>query len=55
MCKSSAKQTKHDPPLLINLNEDPGELNPLNAKESPYKEIVQTIDEVGSKYILLYT
>ncbi|XP_065912203.1 arylsulfatase A-like isoform X2 [Dysidea avara] len=50
MCKGSAKETRHDPPLLFNLNEDPGELNPLNVKESPYKEIVQTIDEIKAKF-----
>ena len=48
MCRPSTKETKHDPPLLFNLDYDPGELNPLNTKESPYKEILQTINEVGN-------
>ena len=37
---------EHDPPLLFNLNYDPGELNPLGTKESPYKEVLNTINEV---------
>lgn len=46
VCRRSTTQTKHDPPLLFNLNDDPGELNPLNTNEIPYKEILQTINEV---------
>lgn len=48
MCRNSANLTQHDPPLLYNLNHDPGELNPLDAEQSPYKEIVAEIDEVSS-------
>jgi len=47
VCKVSAGTVQHDPPLLFNLNYDPGELNPLGTKESPYKEILETIDGVG--------
>ena len=47
-CKSTSKLAKHDPPLLYDLNHDPGELNPLDATQSPYKEIVKEIDEVSS-------
>ncbi|XP_065912199.1 arylsulfatase A-like isoform X2 [Dysidea avara] len=50
MCRPSTKETKHDPPLLFNLDYDPGELNPLNTKESPYKEILQTINEIKAKF-----
>ena len=46
-CKASTKTVKHDPPLLFNLNYDPGELNPLNTVESPYNDVVKTINEVG--------
>jgi len=45
-CKSSAGTVQHDPPLLFNLDYDPGELNPLNTTESPYKDIVKTITKV---------
>ena len=38
--------SKHDPPLLYDLNHDPGELNPLKTTESPYKEILAEIDKV---------
>lgn len=48
MCRPSTKLTQHNPPLLYNLNHDPGELNPLNATLSPYKEIVEEIDKVSS-------
>ena len=44
------KVIKHDPPLLYDLNQDPGELNPLKITESPYKEILAEIDKV--KYII---
>lgn len=55
MCRSSANITKHDPPLLYNLNHDPGELNPLRTTESPYKEILAEIDQVSPiKYMHLY-
>ena len=47
VCRRSTTQTKHDPPLLFNLNDDPGELNPLNTNEIPYKEILQTINGVS--------
>ena len=42
---------KHDPPLLYDLNHDPGELNPLKTTESPYKEILAEIDKV--KYVCI--
>lgn len=47
ICKSSSKVTKHDPPLLYDLNHDPGELNPLTTTESPYKEILAEINQVS--------
>ncbi|XP_065912196.1 arylsulfatase A-like [Dysidea avara] len=49
-CKASAGTVKHDPPLLFNLNYDPGELNPLNTTESPYNEIVKTINKIKEKF-----
>ena len=45
MCRGNL--TKHDPPLLYDLNHDPGELNPLRTEESPYKEIVAEINKVS--------
>ena len=48
MCRHSAKLVQHDPPLLYNLNHDPGELNILNATQSPYNEIVKEINKVSS-------
>ena len=48
MCRKSATLVQHNPPLLYNLNHDPGELNPLNATQFPYKEIVNEIDKVSS-------
>ena len=48
ICRKSSELTPHDPPLLYNLNHDPGELNPLGTTESPYKEIVAEIDKVRS-------
>ena len=53
-CKASAGTVKHDPPLLFNLNYDPGELNPLNTTESPYNEIVKTINKVSIVLIIVY-
>ena len=47
-CRHTAKQQQHDPPLLYNLNHDPGELNVLNATKSPYNEIVKEINMVSS-------
>jgi len=52
MCRPSANLTKHDPPLLYNLNHDPGELNPLGTTESPYKEILVEIDQVNHMYCI---
>ena len=46
-CKFTAGTVKHDPPLLFNMNNDPGELNPLDTEEPPYSEIVKTINEVN--------
>ena len=46
-CKASARTVKHDPPLLFNLNYDPGELNPLNTTEPPYNDVVKAINKVG--------
>ena len=47
ICRPTSPLVQHDPPLLYNLNQDPGELNPLNATESPYDEIVAEIDQVN--------
>ena len=48
MCRSSAKLVQHDPPLLYNLDHDPGELNLLNATQFPYNKIVEEINKVSS-------
>lgn len=50
MCRPSTKLTQHNPPLLYNLNHDPGELNPLNATLSPYKEIVEEINKIKANF-----
>ena len=55
MCKNPRNITKQDPPLLYDLNQDPGELNPLRTTRSPYKEILAEIDQVSPlKYMQLY-
>jgi len=46
-CKVTAGTVEHDPPLLFNVNTDPGELNPLDTEEPPYNEIVKTINKVN--------
>lgn len=54
MCKNPKNITKHDPPLLYDLNHDPGELNPLRTTRSPYKEILAEINQVSLiKYMQL--
>jgi len=45
MCRPFTRQAEHDPPLLFNLDYDPGELDSLDTTD--YEEILQTIDEVG--------
>ena len=45
-CNYTENATHYDPPLLYNLNQDPGEMNPLDTSGSPYIEIVDTINQV---------
>ena len=54
MCNGSTGLTKQDPPLLYNLNADPGELNPLDVAKSPYNEILAKIDLVGLMFVYTY-
>ncbi|XP_065912186.1 arylsulfatase A-like [Dysidea avara] len=49
-CNYTKNATHYDPPLLFNLNQDPGELNPLNTSGFPYKEIVDTINQIKIKF-----
>ena len=44
VCRSNASLVAHDPPLLFNLNADPGELRPLDA--SKYKRVLEKIEMV---------
>jgi len=44
VCRSNTSLEAHDPPLLYNLHEDPGELNELDPDE--YADVLEQIDEV---------
>ena len=37
VCRGSAEQTKHDPPLLYDVNIDPGERFPINNSTELYQ------------------
>jgi len=45
-CNYTENATHYNPPLLYNLNQDPGELNPLDTSRSPYTEMVDAINQV---------
>ncbi|XP_070577433.1 arylsulfatase A-like [Ptychodera flava] len=51
-CRPSATLTKHDPPLLFDLHEDPSELYNLNQEGEEYIEILNKIKRIYKKHVL---
>ncbi|XP_070577422.1 arylsulfatase A-like [Ptychodera flava] len=51
-CRPSATLTKHDPPLLFDLHEDPSELYNLNQEGEEYIEILNKIKRIYRKHVL---
>ena len=50
VCRSNTPLVAHDPPLLFNLNADPGELRPLDATK--YIRVLEKIEMVNKKYCI---
>ncbi|XP_070577427.1 arylsulfatase A-like [Ptychodera flava] len=49
-CRPSAKLTKHNPPLLFNLNQDPSELYNLNT-DKQYTDILNHITQIYKHHV----
>lgn len=46
VCRENTSLVYHDPPLLFNLNSDPGELYPLDTTE--YPRVLERIEMVNT-------
>ena len=47
-CRPSANRTTHNPPLLYNLNQDPGEQYQLN--HTLYQDVLKTIEQIKQDF-----
>ena len=56
VCRSNYTVRAHNPPLLFNLNLDPGEIYPINSGSSEYNTVMAQITKVrgGLHYVWLH-